>query len=174
MHAYFGTIPSGTLRTWPMTAISIGDLSGNRESERIRVKSIHYEGVAGIESEPCFIRLAILWANYEQASGAGAMSAPTLPAIWDTVSGDGTWGPRNLEQATMWVILWERRIMLNQTTNYMKPLKIYKKLDHLVKYVGTASDAYSRGNLWLVATSDSVTEPHPALDGVLRVRFLDD
>lgn len=169
----FGIIQSGALNANCLTAISRGSSSSERESDRIRVKEIHFEGYLGIESEPVFIRLAILWVNYEVDTGA-TMPAPTLGALWDLSGTDGTWGPRNLEQITNFCIIWERRFFLNQNTNYMTPLKIMLKLDHLVHYHSFGTADGSRGSMYFVATSDSISGPHAAMDGVMRLRFKDD
>lgn len=169
----FGSIVSGALNANCLTAIARGSGENERESDRIRVMELHFEGYCGVESEPCFIRLAIVWVNYEVDTGA-TMPAPTIGALWDLSGTDGTWGPRNLEQITNFCVIWERRVFLNQNTSYMAPVKVLLKLDHIVHYHSFGTADGSRGSLYFVATSDSVSSPHPAMDGVMRVRFKDD
>lgn len=166
-----GAIPMGSLDTYELTSIAQGMEQEKREGLRIRIKSIFFQGYVGVESEPAFVRVAIVWANFEAEV---TMAAPTMGAIWNTVGTDGTFGPRHLGQTTNWIIIWERRYQLTQSTNYMLPIKIYKKLDHIVKYFSFGSTDASRGKMWMIATSDSASSPHPAIGGQCRVRFMDD
>lgn len=166
-----GTIVMGGLSCYNVSNIAQGIMEQQREGNRVRLKSIFFQGYAGIQDEPAFVRCALVWANFESDV---AIADPTLGVIWTTDASDGTWGARYLSQSTNWVIIWERRYQLMSSMNYMSPIKIYKKLDHIIKYYGALGSDASRGKMWLVATSDSVNAPHPAIGGQIRVRFMDD
>lgn len=170
----FSGMSIGQLHVNELTQILHGLQQNEREGERIRLKEIHIEGFAGIQDEPVWIRMALVWANYEVATG-GLIPTPQPSWLWDVAAlTNVVWTPRNLSQITNYCIIWEKRIYLHAGNSYMKSIFIYKKLDHIVKYHGGAVTAGSRGTMWFVATSDSAIGSHPLMDLICRIRWKDD
>lgn len=170
----FGSIQSGGSSVSQLTYIARGAALNERESDAIRVKSIFFEGLLSSDNEPCNVRMALVWNSNDVGTGY-VVAPPQISYLWDTVGGlgDATWTPRNLEQTHNWIIIWERRYHFG-LTDFKKPVKIYKKLDHVAKYHGYQAQDGSKGQIWLIVTSDSAAPPHQTLDGIMRVMYKDD
>lgn len=170
----FQDVSLGSTSANQLTQILHGMQQNEREGDRIRLKQVHIEGWLQVASEATWIRMALVWANYEVAAG-GTIPTPQCSWLWDTgLLNNFCWTPRNLDQVTNYCIIWERRFYLKSSNDYMTSVVIFKNLDHIVKYHGGAATAGSRGTMWLICTSDSGTPPHPLFDGVCRIRWKDD
>nr|DAD57258.1 MAG TPA: capsid protein [Circoviridae sp.] len=68
-------------------------------------------------------------------------------------------------------VLMDKRLWLN-ATEPVQLFEFYKKMQHTIKYDGSAATDYAHGTLWMMAISDEATNG-PALQLETALRFVD-
>lgn len=158
-----------------MTNIRQGDDYMMRNGRSILVKSIQIIGNYQVNpdsgSNPNALVRFILFVD-NAFSGVAATVDDVLGA------GGNVNSLRNPEPSSMkrFHIIYDKQFkMTKESATYYKRVDLFKKLNHHVKYDGTAADDYNTGALFLLRLSDQATgitsSPQENLN--IRVRFYD-
>ena len=154
-----------------LTNVAQGDGNNARDGNSVKAKSLDLKMLitkqaAGATS--CGVRLVV----FMDRVGNG-----TTPGCAEVLSEDiacGIFSPLNADHVGRFQVLASEFFALAQGSAINKSIRIFRNLDHHLKYKGTGSGVAdtATGHIWLLAVSDEVTAP-PVLGGISMIKWVD-
>lgn len=162
----FPTPQSGIPTITSLTSLIQGTDYNQRIGRSIRLKSVQYQGNIGMNASATstLYRIVIFVDN----DNTGTPPASTDIGI-GTVNDIRSSNPNAMKRFT---ILQDRLIRMATGNVLNFPLKGFRRLNHSVKYDGTAAIDTSQGSLWLLTVSDQAIN-QPSITCTARVRYWD-
>lgn len=134
-----------------LTNIVQGDDDRQRQGLAIKAKSllIRYNIEMNASALNTTLRLAVVRDNQQISDGT-----PTWTNIFRATD---TNTPLNEAQAGRFTVLYDRKYVLNQGSYELRHGKMFRKLNHSVRYNGVGSGDIQKGGLYLAVLADQPT-----------------
>lgn len=151
-----------------LNPIAEGDGADDRNGNSIRGKSfmarLRVTYTAGGNATQ-WIRLML----FQDLQSSGVV--PAVDEVLDTVDVSS---PRNLQWTRRFRTIWDRTITLTAEKGG-EVVNVYKKINSVIRFIDTDATQASSGNgsFYLLSLSEQAGANYPTLDGVIRLRYID-
>lgn len=157
-----------TANTQLLHGIAQGDTNITRNGNNILIKSVSMKGWIQHNNTATVGQMVKMWliADKQQIGD----TTPTAADIWQVAASSVT-APLNRDTTGRFKILWSKTYTVDPG-NEIRPIYMYKRLTHPVKYNGTTGADIQKNGLYLfMASTDDTNKPQ--VNTNIRTTFLD-
>lgn len=143
--------PSSSGSIVHLSAIAVGDGSGNRTGNSIFVRKVYGQFNIKQHATAAYTSYRLMVVIDKQQVG------DTSPGVTDILEAARVTSFLNPAEYGRFTVLWDKKFQTEDNGRETKMVKFYKNLRHHCRYNGTAASDIQRGGIYLLMLSDQAT-----------------
>lgn len=155
------------------TNISQGDTDGTRDGDQLLIRSVEMELHPWLGATPDtnnIVRVMLVqWYGL-----ASSLTVGDVLQVTSALNSSCVMSPYNHDNRYQFKVLYDRRFVLsaNGTSTHFQKVMITRGFRRKVQYVAGSATSATNG-VYMLAFSDSISGPHPALDYNVKINYSD-